>query len=1125
MALSNDGKSYQKVIEKAGQADTVRYKFLLENGDWVLNDQLPTIPDENGLLNHKIDFGTESLDAAMEEALDPHTHVESGDHAPRPEQNKTTADLGKEIIDENTPNNAYSAESRNSSSSGAGLVDADQSLLRVGERHTSESSHGHDSHLNPAAPAFNPVAQPFVPSSNVPRHSHSSSRSSHRQRSQSRSRNSHSRSSSVASQQRPRSGSSVRHEELNPSAHEFKPQFAQPTHHVAHASGYAAALKKPASPPLKDEFKKPHAPPSKPGKPRSMSSVSIGSEPVGPAPSHSLNGHTSDNSTSYAQMARQAVQDGLDKKQPAASDTPIIQASTQEAAVSQHKDPALTDDLLKAGANGLAESSFNLQDSDLETRREDTRDLSEAVAESAGSKSIPGDLEHVTSAAKSETLQGQESTLDPMVENLKTVASEAKVRTTGSHEQPAETSSKDSTPALEEVLSSIAKTAQSAQDQGSTIDSAVKENIAHASDTISENFESAASAIAERFDSPRAIATSQAQNVKEQVASAKENAQTQANAIGTALNEQIESAKESVVVQAKAAERTGNEVLEPLQDMTSRVAETVQQGTEPATHVIQQTASKAASVLDEATESVQNAMKDATAQVNDSLGHLVASLDTSADNHARESSGDSRIDSIDLSSENYDAEQILLMDEVCIMLDRDDRPIGSVSKKDAHLMTNINAGLLHRAFSLFIFNSDNKLLLQQRASEKITFPNMWTNTCCSHPLSIEGEVAEDLSGSIAGVKVAARRKVEQELGIQAIDAPVERMEFLTRIHYLAPSDGQWGEHEIDYILFLRSDAELKINPNEVQDEKWVSQDDLREMFKSPELTYTPWFKLICETFLFKWWDNLADLTPCKDETTIHRLGLEPELYAKIAHSEESTETSEQNPTDSTNLATTIRDKAAEATSLVSQQYEAVVERGAEVKNNLASGVASAKESLVDTLSGIGSTEESIRQADPETSEPAAEHSLPISSPTPAVDFDDSAKIESSITREDISSEPRITETSEPAAEDSDLPLVETRDAVESEVQESFGATKADADAAQPSKRPDAVLEVTSEGQARAAAHTEAESSDVSRPSTGKSLRANQNFFFYIFNTLFGGIFKGLSTIFDKLAFWRKSPHP
>lgn len=143
----------------------------------------------------------------------------------------------------------------------------------------------------------------------------------------------------------------------------------------------------------------------------------------------------------------------------------------------------------------------------------------------------------------------------------------------------------------------------------------------------------------------------------------------------------------------------------------------------------------------------------------------------------------------------YDEEQIRLMEEVCIVLDHNDLPVGSASKKTCHLMENINKGLLHRAFSVFLFNSKNELLLQQRASEKITFPDLWTNTCCSHPLGVPGETGSTLEEAIRGVKRAAVRKLDQELGIKAAQVPVDDFRFLTRIHYVAPSDGKWGEHE------------------------------------------------------------------------------------------------------------------------------------------------------------------------------------------------------------------------------------------------------------------------------------------------------------------------------------------
>ena len=128
---------------------------------------------------------------------------------------------------------------------------------------------------------------------------------------------------------------------------------------------------------------------------------------------------------------------------------------------------------------------------------------------------------------------------------------------------------------------------------------------------------------------------------------------------------------------------------------------------------------------------------------------------------------------VDLSS--FDETQVQLLAEECILVDENDKVIGSDTKKNCHLNTNIEKGMLHRAFSVFLFNQEGKLLLQQRATAKITFPECFTNTCCSHPLYrveelAEGEKEEGGEGgkggvSAVGVRRAARRKLEQELGI------------------------------------------------------------------------------------------------------------------------------------------------------------------------------------------------------------------------------------------------------------------------------------------------------------------------------------------------------------------------
>lgn len=206
-------------------------------------------------------------------------------------------------------------------------------------------------------------------------------------------------------------------------------------------------------------------------------------------------------------------------------------------------------------------------------------------------------------------------------------------------------------------------------------------------------------------------------------------------------------------------------------------------------------------------------------------------------------------------------------------------------------MENIEKGLLHRAFSVFLFDKQNRLLLQQRATEKITFPDMWTNTCCSHPLGVPGETGSTLETAIMGVKRAAQRKLDQELGIKAHQVPLDQFHFLTRIHYVAPSDGKWGEHEsmsissgpdalrkantsfpVDYILFIKADVDLDVNPNEVRATKYVSEDDLKTMFKDDSLLFTPWFKLICQSMLFEWWSSIDQgLDKYKGETAIRRM--------------------------------------------------------------------------------------------------------------------------------------------------------------------------------------------------------------------------------------------------------------
>ncbi|KAJ3341507.1 isopentenyl-diphosphate delta-isomerase idi1 [Gonapodya sp. JEL0774] len=219
----------------------------------------------------------------------------------------------------------------------------------------------------------------------------------------------------------------------------------------------------------------------------------------------------------------------------------------------------------------------------------------------------------------------------------------------------------------------------------------------------------------------------------------------------------------------------------------------------------------------------------------------------------------------------HDSTQIALMEENVIVVDSFDRPIRAGTKKETHLMASIRSGLLHRAFSVFLFDTQGRLLLQQRSDEKITFPKMWTNTCCSHPLHHPAEMEE---AEARGVKVAARRKLEHELGIPQSAVELDQFRYLTKIHYLAPSDGLWGEHEMDYILVLPNlDLPIDPNPNEVKSVKYVSQSELREMFERQEemgIEFTPWFKIIVEKFLYGWWEHLDSLDQFVD-MKIHRM--------------------------------------------------------------------------------------------------------------------------------------------------------------------------------------------------------------------------------------------------------------
>jgi farnesyl-diphosphate farnesyltransferase len=171
----------------------------------------------------------------------------------------------------------------------------------------------------------------------------------------------------------------------------------------------------------------------------------------------------------------------------------------------------------------------------------------------------------------------------------------------------------------------------------------------------------------------------------------------------------------------------------------------------------------------------------------------------------------------------------------------------------------------------------------QRSSAKITFPAYWANTCCSHPLSTPLELEERES---LGVKRAARRKLEQELGISPKDVPLSSFRFLTRIHYMAGcGDGVWGEHEVDHILVCTPARMPKVspNPNEVDEARWFHRSELRAFVDDAETgrsseKISPWFGIIEKTLLGTWWTALEEgrIAEHVDPKTIHRADDLPE---------------------------------------------------------------------------------------------------------------------------------------------------------------------------------------------------------------------------------------------------------
>lgn len=161
--------------------------------------------------------------------------------------------------------------------------------------------------------------------------------------------------------------------------------------------------------------------------------------------------------------------------------------------------------------------------------------------------------------------------------------------------------------------------------------------------------------------------------------------------------------------------------------------------------------------------------------------------------------------------------------ESVILVDYQDKELGTMEKLAAH-----QKGLLHRCFSILVFNSKNELLIHKRADGKYHCGGLWTNTCCSHQRPGESTLN------------AAHRRLKEEMGFDC--DLVEKFNFI----YKAKFDNGLTEHEFDHVLFGKYDGDVEPDATEVSDYAWLSLDDLRKKIKTHPESYTPWFRIILD---------------------------------------------------------------------------------------------------------------------------------------------------------------------------------------------------------------------------------------------------------------------------------------
>jgi isopentenyl-diphosphate delta-isomerase, type 1 len=161
------------------------------------------------------------------------------------------------------------------------------------------------------------------------------------------------------------------------------------------------------------------------------------------------------------------------------------------------------------------------------------------------------------------------------------------------------------------------------------------------------------------------------------------------------------------------------------------------------------------------------------------------------------------------------------MSEYIIAVDEFDKEIGSIEKMEAHYK-----GILHRAFSILVFNSDNQLLLQKRSVQKYHSPGLWTNTCCSHP-----QFGEDLH-------TAVYRRIKEEMGFTC--NLKEIFSFIYKVEF----EDNLFENEFDHVFIGKYDGEVIPNKEEVDDFKWVDINHIKEDIRVNPEKYTYWFKTL-----------------------------------------------------------------------------------------------------------------------------------------------------------------------------------------------------------------------------------------------------------------------------------------